>query len=66
MQIIERGEVKDFKKQLARQVQHKKSLRKCGRNFVRFCDENTDKRITTEEWINCMGLSGKFTSGVIS
>ena len=36
----------------------KKDLRKCSRNFLRYCDENDDASITLEEWIDCTGING--------
>ncbi|CAK9302121.1 unnamed protein product [Gordionus sp. m RMFG-2023] len=32
-----------------------KIYRKCVRNFLRFCDINSDKRITISEWLDCTG-----------
>jgi len=28
-------------------------VRKCGRNFLRFCDQNRDRKITSAEWMEC-------------
>ncbi|KRX48085.1 Sparc-related modular calcium-binding protein 1 [Trichinella murrelli] len=34
-----------------------KGLRKCGRNFFRSCDGNSDSHLTLKEWISCtLGL----------
>lgn len=32
-----------------------KRLRKCYRNFLRFCDANNDRKVTSEEWLECTG-----------
>ena len=55
LQILERREWKEFKTD----TKAERALRKCGRNFLRFCDADGDRRITLDEWIQCMGLNGK-------
>lgn len=54
-QKLERRELKRFKKSLPKL----KYTRKCARNFLRFCDENSDNKISIDEWIDCMGVHGK-------
>lgn len=51
-QVIDKSEWKDFKNE----VKKRKTMRKCGRNFLKYCDDNNDKRVTEEEWIACLGL----------
>ena len=36
----------------------KKDLRKCSRNFLRYCDESGDGSISVSEWIECTGING--------
>ncbi|KAI0211466.1 hypothetical protein LSAT2_003687 [Lamellibrachia satsuma] len=50
---LERSELKSFKRSLPK----KGILRRCGRNFIRFCDESEDKNLSMSEWIDCMGLN---------
>ncbi|XP_062576442.1 SPARC-related modular calcium-binding protein 1-like isoform X1 [Saccostrea cucullata] len=50
---LDRREVKKFRKLIPKQ----KETRKCSRNFLRYCDENTNKKITLEEWLSCTNLS---------
>jgi Secreted protein acidic and rich in cysteine Ca binding region len=35
-----------------------KFARKCRRNFLQYCDDDGDTRITMEEWVSCTGLHG--------
>lgn len=48
--------MKGFKSEIKKK---EKRLRKCGRNFIKFCDANNDNQIILEEWIGCMGVNGK-------
>ena len=57
-QVLERKELKHFKEE----IQRTKMLRKCGRNFVKYCDEDKDNKITLAEWIECLGLNGEWCS----
>ncbi|KAK3092557.1 hypothetical protein FSP39_004416 [Pinctada imbricata] len=43
-------------KPLRRELPKKKDTRKCRRNFIRYCDADNDKKITSDEWIDCMGI----------
>ncbi len=61
-QAIDRGELKEFKKQLSQLVRRKKSQRKCGRHFLRYCDANNNREITVEEWVSCMDIDGKYSN----
>ncbi|KAJ8308067.1 hypothetical protein KUTeg_012941 [Tegillarca granosa] len=47
--ILERKELKHFRKNIPK----KKDTRKCSRNFIRYCDENVDRKVTLEEWLEC-------------
>ncbi|CAN7937735.1 unnamed protein product [Ixodes hexagonus] len=44
---------KDFLKNGSRPGGGRKKLRKCWRNFLRYCDEDADNRVTFDEWIKC-------------
>ncbi|CAI9723876.1 SPARC-related modular calcium-binding protein 1-like isoform X7 [Octopus vulgaris] len=57
--ILERKELRKFKKDLRKR---KKKSRKCGRNFLRYCDEDQDKIITLAEFIDCMGVNRNYHS----
>uniref|UniRef100_A0AC34GXF2 Thyroglobulin type-1 domain-containing protein n=1 Tax=Panagrolaimus sp. ES5 TaxID=591445 RepID=A0AC34GXF2_9BILA len=46
---VERSEWKEFRATL----RDLKNVRKCGRNFIRFCDINKDGRINRREWMKC-------------
>ncbi|KAK8789184.1 hypothetical protein V5799_021040 [Amblyomma americanum] len=54
-QVLERKEWKQFRRGWASFVKNggRKKLRKCWRNFLRFCDENDDSRISQDEWLKC-------------
>ncbi|CAH1791141.1 unnamed protein product [Owenia fusiformis] len=56
---LERKELKVLKKDLKKKKP--KSLRKCGRNFIRYCDADKNKKITVEEWIECTGVNDEKT-----
>ncbi|RWS09258.1 Sparc-related modular calcium-binding protein 1-like protein [Dinothrombium tinctorium] len=53
-QKLERSEVKQFKKQNAARIKGS-NLRKCWRNFFRFCDLDSNHIIDEIEWIQCCG-----------
>lgn len=55
LQQLERREWKVFKKEIRR----RKGMRKCGRNFLRYCDVDDNRKITLDEWIDCMGLNAQ-------
>ncbi|XP_017482062.1 PREDICTED: uncharacterized protein LOC108371079 isoform X1 [Rhagoletis zephyria] len=46
----ERKEWKTFREM----VTSTKTLRKCGKKMPRYCDVNSDKKITLTEWLNCL------------
>ncbi|XP_055374150.1 SPARC-related modular calcium-binding protein 1 [Condylostylus longicornis] len=48
--VWERKEWKIFREM----VSEVKPLRKCGKKMPRYCDVNSDKKITLAEWLNCM------------
>eukprot|EP00105_Crassostrea_gigas_P010172 XP_011425351.1 PREDICTED: SPARC-related modular calcium-binding protein 1 isoform X7 [Crassostrea gigas] len=50
---LDRREVKQFRKLIPKQ----KNTRKCSRTFLRYCDENTNKKISLDEWLSCTKLS---------
>ena len=31
--------------------------RKCGRSFLRYCDQDSDKRVSKSEWSSCLGVT---------
>uniref|UniRef100_A0A914E421 Thyroglobulin type-1 domain-containing protein n=1 Tax=Acrobeloides nanus TaxID=290746 RepID=A0A914E421_9BILA len=47
--IIERREWKPFR-QMIRQWDQ---VKKCGRNFIRFCDADSNRKISIDEWMDC-------------
>ncbi|MFH4973734.1 hypothetical protein AB6A40_000443 [Gnathostoma spinigerum] len=47
--VLERREWKPYRKELKTW----NKLRKCGRNFMRSCDVDGDRKITDAEWIDC-------------
>ncbi|KAH9384605.1 hypothetical protein HPB48_026613 [Haemaphysalis longicornis] len=53
--VLERKEWKQFRRGWASFLEHggRKKLRKCWRNFLRFCDDNDDSRISLDEWLKC-------------
>lgn len=48
--VWERKEWKTFREL----VTATKQLRKCGKKLPRYCDVNSDKKITLSEWLNCL------------
>ncbi|XP_067632355.1 SPARC-related modular calcium-binding protein 2 isoform X2 [Eurosta solidaginis] len=40
-------------------VTNTKTLRKCGKKMPRYCDVNSDKKITLTEWLNCLETQRK-------
>ncbi|KAH7673140.1 thyroglobulin type-1 repeat family protein [Aphelenchoides avenae] len=47
--VIDRREWKPFRQTIRKWDQ----VRKCGRNFIRFCDADLNRRITLDEWKQC-------------
>ena len=43
-------------------ITHSRQLRKCGKKMPRYCDVNSDRKITLSEWMSC--LDGKRNSSV--
>lgn len=50
--VLDKNEWRELRKELRK----KKSVRKCGRNFIKLCDANDDKKITYDEWIECFSI----------
>ena len=51
--VIARKEMKTFRNQMRAVVRP----RKCGRSFLRYCDQNSDRRISRSEWNSCLGIT---------
>ncbi|CAC5359977.1 unnamed protein product [Mytilus coruscus] len=58
--VLERKELKTLRKQ----IPQTKDTRRCRRNFIRYCDENKDRKVSKKEWIGCMDTSG--STGLIT
>jgi len=56
--MLERRELKSFKTEIRALRADDKFGRKCRRNFLRYCDDDGDKRITLDEWIECTDING--------
>ncbi|GFO16913.1 sparc-related modular calcium-binding protein 1-like isoform x2, partial [Plakobranchus ocellatus] len=52
--ILERKEWRPIRRTT---LKNRNYPRKCRRNFLRYCDEDDNKRITYEEWKACLGLN---------
>lgn len=53
--VLDKNEWRELRKELK-----KKSVRKCGRNFIKLCDANNDKKITFDEWSECFSIFKEF------
>ena len=51
--VLTRREMKTFRGQMRAVVRP----RKCGRSFLRYCDQNSDRRISRSEWNSCLGIT---------
>ena len=40
--------------------------RKCGKSFLRYCDQDGDKRISSKEWSSCLGVTENSKMSYIS
>lgn len=60
---LDRKELTKFKRDLRKR---KKKSRKCGRNFLRYCDEDKNKKISLEEFKDCMGVNRNYHSMTLS
>lgn len=59
-----RHQWKNFLKNNKRKRKLRK-LRKCWRNFPRFCDINNNNKITMEEWMTCTGIIRNDNGGLV-
>lgn len=50
--VIDRQETRELR--LIFKRSHK--LRRCSKKLPAFCDTNGDKRITADEWLQCLGV----------
>jgi hypothetical protein len=55
--VLERRELRVFRADMRALKGEEKYARKCRRNFLKYCDDDNDKRITMDEWISCTGLN---------
>ncbi|XP_067119038.1 SPARC-related modular calcium-binding protein 2-like isoform X4 [Centruroides vittatus] len=61
-QLLDKKEWLEFRHQWKNFLKNNKrrrklrKLRKCWRNFPRFCDINNNNKITMEEWMTCTGI----------
>jgi len=56
--MLERRELKAFKAKIRELRADDKFDRKCRRHFLRYCDDDGDKRISLDEWIECTDING--------
>uniref|UniRef100_T1JL42 Thyroglobulin type-1 domain-containing protein n=1 Tax=Strigamia maritima TaxID=126957 RepID=T1JL42_STRMM len=59
-QVIDKKEWKEFKND----IKKRKVMKKCGRNFLKYCDDDNNRRVTEEEWISCLGLRGIYVTTI--
>ena len=52
MQVIDRQEARELRLLFRRS----QKLRRCGKKLPAFCDADGDKRITVDEWLQCLGV----------
>ncbi|XP_076100640.1 SPARC-related modular calcium-binding protein 1-like isoform X4 [Mytilus galloprovincialis] len=52
--VLERKELKTLRKE----IPQTKDTRRCRRNFIRYCDENKDRKVSKNEWVSCMDTTG--------
>ncbi|BFZ07410.1 hypothetical protein BsWGS_10449 [Bradybaena similaris] len=53
-EVLERNEWRPFRRIT---LKNKNYPRKCRRSFLRYCDEDNNKKITYDEWKDCLGLN---------
>ena len=51
---LERAEVRGWWREAVRRVVRP---RKCARDWMSFCDQDGDNRVTSKEWSSCLGAS---------
>jgi len=56
--MLERRELKTFKSEIRALRADDKFGRKCRRHFLRYCDNDGNKRISLDEWIQCTDADG--------
>ena len=50
--VIDRQETRELRLLFKRS----QKLRRCSKKLPAFCDTNGDKRITADEWLQCLGV----------
>ena len=58
---LSRSEVRGWWREAVRRVIRP---RKCGRDWMRYCDQDGDSRVTSKEWSSCLGASENSESSV--
>ena len=58
---LSRSEVRGWWREAVRRVVRP---RKCGRDWMRYCDQDGDSRVTSKEWSSCLGASENSESSV--
>lgn len=62
LQKLDKKEIRAFREEIKRNIRRNKrvialELRKCARNFLRYCDANSDRILTLDEMIVCTNIS---------
>ncbi|XP_057379159.1 SPARC-related modular calcium-binding protein 2-like isoform X2 [Daphnia carinata] len=60
--VIDRQETRELRLLFKRS----QKLRRCSKKLPAFCDMNADKRITTDEWLQCLGVVKAEVSNIAS
>ena len=51
--VLSRGEMRVLRDSMRKVLRP----RRCGRSFLRYCDQDSDKRISKKEWSSCLGVT---------
>ncbi|XP_071963649.1 SPARC-related modular calcium-binding protein 2-like isoform X2 [Antedon mediterranea] len=54
---IDKREQREFKSQL----DDLSARKKCKKNFIPYCDNDNDSRLTMDEWLSCLGIKNTLT-----
>ncbi|KAI9551395.1 hypothetical protein GHT06_021728 [Daphnia sinensis] len=60
--VIDRQETRELRLLFKRS----QKLRRCSKKLPAFCDTNADKKITTDEWLQCLGVVKAEVSNIAS
>jgi len=60
--ILKRRELKIFREEIKKVLRP----RRCGRSFTRYCDQDSNRKISRQEWKSCIGIEENISFNLFS